>query len=140
MAFQILSCIITQGQGNASAARRIGRAVTDLVFTTAIRYPTGYGIAAGTAGDNLNLARHHEGGIETHPELADQLVGQLRPVLAGCRRFHERLRAGTRDGAKGLLHVVSRKADAVVGDGQRSRLLVGADGDLTIEHLGGIAG
>ena len=78
-------------------------------------------VAAGAARDHVDPVGHHEGRIEADAELADQL--RALAGLAGFDAFHERLRAGARDGAERLDHLVAAHADAVVLD-RRACLLV----------------
>ena len=91
--------------------------------------------------DDVDALGDHEGGIEANPELPDQLVGQssaILAILAALRRLDKCLGAGTCDGAKRVFHLFGGQADTIVADGQTACLLVAADGDLAVNHLGRI--
>ncbi|KUG28721.1 hypothetical protein ASZ90_001417 [hydrocarbon metagenome] len=70
---------------------------------------------------------HHEHGIKTHPEAADDARGG---VLVVGELFEELCGPGTGDGADVLDEFVPGHAQARVGDGQDARVLVGGDADL----------
>ena len=79
------------------------------------------------AGVDLDFGGDHEGRVEADTELADH-VG--RRVAAVLHRGQERLGSGVGDGAEILDQLAAGHADAVVGDRQGLRLLVGGDVDL----------
>jgi len=83
---------------------------------------------AGLARGDFHAVGNHERRIEADAELADQ----ARAVLGlGVRQgFAERLGAGAGDGAEVGQHFVMRHADAVIGDGECARCLVGGDSHL----------
>jgi len=76
---------------------------------------------AGPAGSQLHLVRHDEGGVEAHAELADE--GGVLALVAG-QRLEELAGARLGDGADVLDHFRAAHADAVIGDRDRSRVLV----------------
>ena len=80
---------------------------------------------AGAAGDDVDLVRHHEGGIEADAELADQ-VGI---ALGGVEPLQERLGAGMGDGAERLDQLGLAHADAVVLERQAAGIGVDGEGD-----------
>ena len=77
---------------------------------------------------DLDPVGDHEGGVEADAELADQ-AGPLLGLGRG-QRGAERAGAGTGDGAEIVDQLLPPHADAVVGDQQCARLLVGNDADL----------
>ena len=85
-------------------------------------------------GVNLDFVRHHEGGVKTHAELADErgVVLLARVLQSGG----EGLRAAVGDGAEVFDQFGPCHADAGVGDGERFGRLVGGDADLQLR--GGI--
>ena len=87
------------------------------------------GLDAGAAGNHGHLVGDDERRIEADAELADQV--RILGLVAGQRR-EEFARAGLGDGAEMLDRLVAREADAVVGNGDRARLLVEGDADLQI--------
>ena len=64
------------------------------------------------------MVGHHEGGVEAHAELADDVGGVLPAVLLLGQLLLELEGAAAGDGAQVLLQLLLRHADAVVGDGQ----------------------
>ena len=87
-------------------------------------------VAAGAAGDHLDLVGDHERRIEADAELADQ--GGAFAGLVRLEPLHEGLGAGARDGAERLDHLVAAHADAVVLDRERAGVGVDADGDARL--------
>ena len=87
-------------------------------------------VAAGAAGDHVDLVGDHEGRVEADAELADQ--GRAFAGLAGFEPLHEGLGAGARDGAERLDHLVVAHADAVVLDGEALGVGVELDGDARL--------
>ena len=89
------------------------------------------GVLPVAAGEHRHLVRHHEGGVEAHAELADD-VGlvlvplQLRLELQG---------AAFGDGAQVLLQLGGGHADAVIGDGEGAGGFVRGDGDAQVGTL-----
>ena len=75
-----------------------------------------------------DVVRHHEGGVEAHAELADD-VGVLGVVP---HLLLELEGAGGGDDAQVVLQVLPVHADAVVGDGQGPALPVRLDLDLEV--------
>ena len=71
----------------------------------------------------LDLARHHERGIEADAELADQV--QIARAVA-AQLLDEALGAGARDRAEILGQIVPVHADAVVPHGERALAASGA--------------
>ncbi len=71
------------------------------------------------------MVGHHEGGVEAHAELADDVGGVLPAVLLLGQLLLELEGAAAGDGAQVLLQLLLRHADAVVGDGQGAGNLVG---------------
>ena len=102
-------------------------------------FPLGFldGVAVGSVGDPLiglvgavlpgddgDFACHHEGGIEAHAELADDI-----DVFLLLHGLLEAQGAGLGDGAQVLLHLLLAHADAVIGHGEGAVFLVPGDGD-----------
>ena len=85
---------------------------------------------------DVDAVGDHEGRIEADAELADE----LGVVLGGLEPFQEGARAGARDRAQRLGHLVAAHADAVVLDGEALVVRIGADGDarlrIVAEQLG----
>ena len=123
IAFGIGFGVFHQVQDDAGAARgRIGKVYGgDGVGALPVRGPTGGLIRSGAARKHLDLAGDHEGGIEAHAKLADQ----LRAFLArfSGEAFHERLRARPGDRAQRLAHFGGSHADAIIFD--RQAVLIG---------------
>ena len=84
-------------------------------------------VLAPGVGVHVHLVRHHEGAVEAHAELADELGALL---AAGLEGLHEGLGAGMGDGAEVFHQLIVRHADAVVGNGEGLARLVGGDVDL----------
>ena len=74
---------------------------------------------------------HHEHGVETDAELADQPDPALF-VLLLRQLLQEFLRPGVGDGADVVIHLVPRHADAGVANRQRLGIRVDADVDLKL--------
>ena len=104
------------------------------VFAEPVGGPQPAGALAGLAGQDLDLVRHHEGGIEADAELADQ-AGVLLGVAADLVDEGGRARAG--DGAEIVVQLGLGHAHSVIGDGQGVRLVVGGDTDLEGAVVGG---
>ena len=81
----------------------------------------------GPARDDLDLARHHERGIEADAELADQV--QIARAVAA--QLDEALGAGARDRAEIVGQIVPVHADAVVPHGERA-LAASGEHDLQL--------
>ena len=77
-------------------------------------------------GDDSDLLRHHERGIEAHAELADNV--NVVALVLGL----EIQRAGLGDGAQILFQLVLGHADAVVRHGEGAAVLVHRQVDLQI--------
>ena len=78
--------------------------------------------------------RHHEGGVEAHAELPDDIH-----ILVLFFGLLERERTALRDGAEIALEFFARHAAAVVGDGQRPLFLICRETDDQILALYGDA-
>ena len=80
------------------------------------------------------MVGHHEGGVEAHTELADDvdLVGGL---VVRAEVGLELAGPALGDGAQVGLQVLAAHADAVVGHGEGTHLLVRGDGDLQVLAL-----
>ena len=81
--------------------------------------------AVGPGGDG-DVVGHHEGGVEAHAELADDVGGVLGQLLLELEG------AAAGDGAQVLLQLLLRHADAIVGDGQGAGNLVGGEGNFEV--------
>ena len=79
-----------------------------------------------SAGNDSDLLRHHERGIEAHTELADNI-----DVVALVLRL-EIQRAGLGDGAQILFQLLFGHADAVIRHGEGAAVLVHRQVDLQI--------
>ena len=107
------------------------------------RFPLPAFLRACLAGDQGHLVRNHEGRIEAHAELTDQvlhrgvglhfLAGSFFRFfgdLVGFFQFGKKLfGAGLGDGADVFDDLFFRHADTVVGDGQRFSLFIGSEAD-----------
>src|SRR5690606_3310178 len=77
-------------------------------------------------GEDDDPLRHHEGRVEAHAELADEL-GVARLV---ARQLAEELAsAGTRDGAEIRYRLLAAHSDAIVDDTDRARVAIMVDPD-----------
>ena len=101
----------------------------DGVAVRAGALPLHAALLAVLAGDDRDLVRDHEGGIEAHAELADD--GQI-VALSLFHLVFEVQRAGLRDHAEIVLALLRAHADAVVAHGQGARFLVGDHVDVKI--------
>ncbi len=98
-------------------------------------FPTGGRRGSGSAGDNLDAVRHHEGRIEADPELPDQCRrGLVRG--AALQLLDQFPGPRLRDRADQRAQLVASHADAAVAHGERARLTVGHELDL--EHRVGV--
>ena len=124
--FEIFAVVLAQMQHHPGAARGLAGGLAHGELAAAVGTPVPGMTLAGLAGEDVDLVRHHEGGIEADAELADQpdillgVAGELAHELAGAR-------AG--DGAEIGHQIVAVHADAVVGDGEGARLFVDGEGD-----------
>ena len=102
----------------------------DGIALHAIGLPAPALLIAVLPGDDGDVVGHHEGRVEAHTELADNvalgILIQLLTELEGT--------AGG-DDAQILLQIGIVHADAVVADGEGAGLLIGADGDGKILPL-----
>ena len=96
----------------------------DTVSVRTLRLPLPRLVRAKALGDHRDLVRDHEGRIEAHAELADDV-----DVLFLLHLLLEAERAAVGDGAEVLLHLLAGHADAVIGDGQGTGVLVGGQGN-----------
>ena len=104
----------------------------DGVAVHAGRLPAVRLIAAVLLGDDGDLIGHHEGGIEAHAELADDIgVGGLLALQLAL----ELEASAVGDHAQIVLQIALVHADAVVADGQGTVLLVDGQGDLEVLPL-----
>ena len=78
-----------------------------------------------------NLLRNHECGIEADAELTDY-IHILQGLVAGICLLLKGKRTALSDGAKVCFQLIPGHADAVVGDGERSRFLVGGQADFKL--------
>ncbi len=76
--------------------------------------------------ENLYFVRHHEGAVETNPELTDD----IRLIAFLLERIQKLLRAGTRDGSDISHQLLTGHPNAVIGDSQSFGLLIGGDVDF----------
>ena len=121
--------VVAQVQDDAGAALGAGNGF-DLEVAGAAAGPAhAFGLLhAGAAGLDGDLVGHDEAGVKAHAELADELgVG----LLVAAELAHEVLGAALGDGAEVVDGFLGAHADAVVGDGQRFRVLV--KGELHLE-------
>ena len=113
------------------------RRVVECVGAVTRRLPADGLVAAGTAGGQGDPVRDHERRVEADAELPDQVRGGgLGPLAAGgllrLQRGEEFPAAGARDGADVPHHLVASHPDAVVGDGEGSRLPVGVEPNIEV--------
>ena len=87
-------------------------------------------VAAVGLGDDGDRVGHHEGGVEAHAELADDV--DVLPLVLLVHLLLELEGAAVGDGAQVVLQLLLRHAHAVVGDGEGALLLVGDDGDFQL--------
>ena len=93
--------------------------------------------ASGSARIDIDAIGNHEGRIEADAELADEL-GAFSTVLLLLRGFDaldKGFRAGARDRAECIRHVVTAHADAVILDRQRILIGIERDGDVRLGVL-----
>ena len=89
------------------------------------------GLAAAVGlGDDGDRVGHHEGGVEAHAELADDV--DVLPLVLLVHLLLELEGAAVGDGAQVVLQLLLGHAHAVVGDGEGALLLVGDDGDFQL--------
>ena len=133
--FEIVERGVVEVQNDLGAARgrlfeRQGR---DGIGALAVRGPAVGVVAARAMGFDHDMVRHHEGGIESNAELADEIRADgwsFRPFGNGLAELVEKgAGAGTGDRAQGIGEIALRHADAVVGDGQGFCVLVERDRD-----------
>ena len=132
-----LVAILAQGEGDGGAAA-LALALADAVALEALALPGVGGVRTVGLGDDLDVVCNHEGGVEAHAELADDvdLVG-----LLGVLALLELQRAGMSDGAEVGLEGLLVHADAVVADGDGAGVLVAADVDVELRaHDAAVAG
>ena len=124
--------VVHQMKDNSRAPlRRIGkRSRADLVGALALRRPAPGIFAAGQAARHVDTVGHHEGGVEAHSELADELG--VVACLARIEALHEGACARSRDRAQRLRHLVAAHADAVVLDAEPLVLRIRHDGDAQL--------
>ena len=80
-------------------------------------------------GDDGDLFGHHEGGVEAHAELADNVgVGSLLALQLAL----ELEAAAVGDDAQIVLQIVLVHADAVVADGQGAAVGIGGQEDAEV--------
>ena len=101
----------------------------DGVAVHTLGLPLVSGVRAVSLGDHGDFVGHHEGRVEAHAELADDVdlgvVGLLRLLL-------ELERAALGDGAQVVFHLLLGHADAIVGHGEGAGFLVRHDNDLEV--------
>ena len=95
------------------------------VAVHAVRLPAAGGVGAVLARYDGDVVRDHEGGVEAHAELADD----IRRLLAALGLLAELEGAAPGDDAQVVLQLLLVHADAVVPDGEGSGFLVGDQGD-----------
>ena len=83
--------------------------------------------------NDLHVIGHHEGGVKAHAELADH----IHVVLFVPQLLLELERAAFGDGAQVAFQLLTGHADAVVGDGEGARVLVGDQGNFQVAAAGG---
>lgn len=133
--------LVHQMQRNARTARRrvceIDR--RNRVAALAVGCPVPGLVGTGAAGNDIDIVGDHEGRIEAHAELADELGAVL--VLRCFDPLHEGARAGACNRAQRFDKLVAAHADAVVLDDQAGILLVerqrDARGGIAAEELRG---
>ena len=91
------------------------------------------GVTAEGAADHSDPAGHHEGGVEAHAELTDDVD------VLGLVVLFEVQAAAAGDGAQVLLQLLLGHTDAVIGQGQGAVCLIQLQQDLVILFLGGDA-
>ena len=92
--------------------------LSDGVALGALALPLPGGVAAKGPADDRDLAGHHEGGVEAHAELADDVD------IVGFVLFLEVEAAAAGDGAQVLFQLLLRHADAVIGDGDGTAVFI----------------
>ena len=104
----------------------------DGITLDAVGFPRPGLVGAERTRNDAHLLAHHEGGVEAHAELADDIdvsglvLGVLRLELEGI---------GMRDGAQVAVEVVFAHADAVIGHRDRARVGIERDGDGQIRAV-----
>ena len=87
-------------------------------------------------GDDGDLVSDHEGGVEAHAELTDDVDVLVLVVLLEVQR------TGVGDGAQVLLQLFFGHADAVIGDSQQAIVLIAGeqDAEIALVHAHGRIG
>ncbi len=124
----------------------VGLDVEDDVGAHHLLLALGHGVAVGAGGlplpggvltiglgDHGDLVGHHEGGVEAHAELADDV-----DVVAGVL-FFEVQAATLGDGAQIVFQIFGAHADAVIRNGDGAVLLVQAQPDGVVLFFQGYA-
>ena len=111
----------------------------DGVALDAVGDPTVSLVGAVSLGDDLDLLGNHEGGVEAHAELADDV--DVAALGIGVLLL-EVERAGVGDGAQVLVHLVGAHADAGVADGDGALIEIEGDanGQVALLNLDGFVG
>ena len=133
----LLAFFVEVQQDGGAGDGALGR--LDVEAGLAVAGPAPGLLFAGLAGDDFDAVGHHEGAVEAHAELADE-VGILLRVAGELGEEVLRARAG--DGAQVRDQVLLVHADAGVGDGEGLVLLVELQIDARIEgqRLVGVVG
>ena len=119
--------VVLEGEGDLGA-ETVLLTFLNFVAVGAGGIPSVGGVGAVFFGDDSDFLRHHKRRIEAYAELTDD----VDIVLLLLHLLLEFVGAGGGDGAEVVFQIVLVHADAVVGDGQRARVLVGFDLDLKI--------
>ena len=115
-------------------AKAVSFCFSDFECALAVACPLIRLVLAGLAADDIHPVCHHEGGIETHAKLANEIRVPIR--IAG-QVGQEVLGAGTGNGAEILSQFFFIHANAGVADGECLLVLViKADLDLRIKRKG----
>ena len=128
---QVFLRLFAQVQDDFGAAGRLGGGI-DAVAAFASAFPMDrlVGGMSGAQGGQLDLGRHHEGGIEADAELADQFRRQWSVGL--LHLLQEPAGPGTGNGSDVGFDFLLVHPDAVVDDGQGFGFGIGNDLDLPV--------
>ena len=120
--------IVPERQGHLGATGK-SLGVLDREALLAPGRPAHTGLLPCPPGEHLHLLGNDEGAVEANPELADE--GGVALLIAR-EPFQELRRAGLGDGAEIGHNLLPRHADAVVGHGEGSTVLVEFDADAEV--------
>ena len=115
--------VFLQRHDDVGTGRFLGGFLNGIAVST-VRNPLPGGILTVLLCDDGDGGGHHEGGVEAHAELADDV-----DVLLLFHGLLEAQRTGLGNGAQVFFQFITAHADAVVGNGKGTAVLIPGDGD-----------